>query len=111
MIWRLDSTQGEPSRVTRLEQQRDDPAVQGLLLKGEVEFTRHPHRLDGTGREHDREPVAPVKGGADRVMPLLRAQDVGATEPHRNAVAPQRGGKLADKRVVRTRMGDEQLIG
>ena len=95
--------------VARSIQQWSDASFESVLLKGVQEFSLHPCRSHGVGREYEDEPIATLERSADLVVPLLGTLDLGIAVPHRNPMAAQHADQPLNKRLILVRMRDKNF--
>jgi len=83
---------------------RHDLVSEMGLLEGIYELSFHPDGVNGIGGKYDNKPVATLKGGANLIMPFLSTDDVRATIPGGDAVAPKGLGQAICELPILGRM-------
>lgn len=83
---------GQIIDITGLNQDRSDTPVIPALLQDVLKFPFDPHRFHSVRAEQQNKPVTPFEGGADFILPLLGADDIGGRIPDRNPMRPQHTG-------------------
>ena len=86
--------------IAAMIQNRDDLVSEAVLLQRNKQLTLDPHRVYRPWGEYKEEPVAPLQGGTDLIMPLFCAQDVCLAVPNRDAVATQNFREGTDKLLI-----------